>query len=68
MGKEPKLISRGALFGNLERASVKLSHDESPISYLAPLNRVMNVWVAPADALDEGARDSSENNPPANLP
>ena len=57
------MIPRKLLFGNPERASVKLSHDGARISYLAPLNRVMNVWVAPVDAIDEGARDSSENNP-----
>ena len=68
MGQELELIPRKMLFGNPERASVKLSHDGSRISYLVPLKRVMNVWVAPADAIDEGARDSSENNPPANLP
>ncbi len=53
MSQEPELIPRKMLFGNPERTSVKLSHDGSRISYLAPLNGIMNVWVAPVDEIDE---------------
>ena len=56
MGQEPELIPRKMLFGNPERTSVKLSYDGSRISYLAPLNGFMNVWVAPVDAIDEATQ------------
>lgn len=41
------LIPRDALFGNPERASVQLSPDGRHLSWLAPLDGVLNVWVAP---------------------
>ncbi len=53
MSQEPELIPRRALFGNPERTSVKLSHDGAHISYLAPVDGVMNVWVWPVDAIGE---------------
>lgn len=43
------LIPRDALFGNPERASVQLSPDGRHLSWLAPLDGVLNVFVAPAD-------------------
>ncbi|MGB9764555.1 MAG: alpha/beta fold hydrolase [Candidatus Saccharicenans sp.] len=48
--KEPPLISRQVLFGNPDKASLQISSDGKYISYLAPVNNVLNVWVAPADA------------------
>ncbi len=45
------LIPRKALFGNPDRASVQLSPDGAHISYLAPCDGVLNVWVAPRDDL-----------------
>jgi dipeptidyl aminopeptidase/acylaminoacyl peptidase len=51
-----ELISREILFGNPDKSSVTLSHDGTKISYLAPLDGVMNVWVGPID------------NPSATLP
>ncbi len=50
---EPELISRDALFGNPERANVKISPDGSTLSWIAPVNGVLNVWVAPADDLSK---------------
>ena len=44
-----ELISRQVLFGNPDRAAVKISPDGSQISYLAPLDGVLNVWVGPVD-------------------
>jgi dipeptidyl aminopeptidase/acylaminoacyl peptidase len=41
------LIPRRVLFGNPERVGPQISPDGTQISYLAPLNGVMNVWVAP---------------------
>ena len=46
------LIPRKVLFGNPDKASVQLSPDGAYISYLAPLDGVLNVWVAQRDNLD----------------
>jgi dipeptidyl aminopeptidase/acylaminoacyl peptidase len=43
------LIPRATLFGNPDRANVQLSPDGKWISFLAPVDGVINVWVAPAD-------------------
>jgi dipeptidyl aminopeptidase/acylaminoacyl peptidase len=48
----PDLISREILFGNPDRAGVRISPDGKHLSYLAPVDGVMNVWVGPADAPD----------------
>jgi dipeptidyl aminopeptidase/acylaminoacyl peptidase len=45
------LIPRRALFGNPDRASVQLSPDGAQLAWLAPLDGVLNVWVAPRDDL-----------------
>ncbi|AKC88246.1 S9 family peptidase [Pseudoxanthomonas suwonensis] len=47
--KEVELIPRDALFGNPERAVVQISPDGKYLSWIAPVEGVMNVWVAPAD-------------------
>ena len=44
------LIPRKILFGNADKASVQLSPDGTKIAWLAPLDGVMNIWVAPRDA------------------
>jgi dipeptidyl aminopeptidase/acylaminoacyl peptidase len=46
------LIARKLLFGNPERANIQISPDGRQISYLAPKDGVLNVWVAPVDKLD----------------
>ncbi|SKA27887.1 S9 family peptidase [Novilysobacter spongiicola] len=46
---DTELISREALFGNPERALVMISPDGKTLSWIAPVDGVMNVWVAPAD-------------------
>src|SRR5262245_44337695 len=43
------LIPRKVLFGNPDRASPQLSPDGKFLSYLAPVDGVLNVWVGPAD-------------------
>ena len=53
MSQEVELIPRKALFGNPERTEVRLSHDGQRISYLAPVDGVLNVWVAPVDAIED---------------
>jgi len=47
--KEVELIPRDALFGNPERAGVQISPDGRHLSWIAPVDGVMNVWVAPVD-------------------
>ena len=44
-----ELIPRNALFGNPERANVQISPDGKYLSWVAAVEGVMNVWVAPAD-------------------
>ena len=46
------LIERDALFGNPTKAGGQISPDGKWISWLAPSNDVLNVWMAPADDLD----------------
>ena len=48
-GGPTPIIPREVLFGNPDKSSVRLSPDGTRISYLAPVNGVMNVWVGPAD-------------------
>ncbi len=58
---ELPLIERQPLFGNPSRAQVRISPDGSYLSWLAPVEGVMNIWVAPRDALDQArpiTRDS----------
>lgn len=45
--KLPVLIERETLFGNPDRSQGRLSPDGSMMSYRAPLDGVMNLWVAP---------------------
>jgi len=47
--KEDRLIPREVLFGNPDKIAVRMSEDGKYISYLAPLNGVLNVFAAPVD-------------------
>ncbi|MDP2364276.1 MAG: S9 family peptidase, partial [Ignavibacteria bacterium] len=47
--KETELIPRKVLFDNPDKASLNISPDGKYIGYLAPVNGVLNVWVAPKD-------------------
>ena len=58
--EKPPLIPRDVLFGNPEKANVQLSPDGKQISFLAPVNGVLNVWVGPAD--DPGAAKAVTND------
>ncbi|KAF5419823.1 MAG: Dipeptidyl aminopeptidase/acylaminoacyl peptidase [Candidatus Methanocomedens sp.] len=46
------LIPREVFFGNPDKITPYLSPDGTWISYLAPVDGVMNVWVGPADDPD----------------
>ncbi|HNQ21762.1 MAG TPA: S9 family peptidase [Phycisphaerae bacterium] len=41
------VIPRQVLFGNPDRASLQVSPDGQQLAFLAPLDGVLNVWVAP---------------------
>src|SRR6187401_820639 len=47
------LLERKVLFGNPERTGASISPDGKWLGYLAPLDGVLNVYVAPADKPDE---------------
>jgi dipeptidyl aminopeptidase/acylaminoacyl peptidase len=47
-GQKTGLIPRDILFGNPDRAAPQLSHDGKFLSFLAPSDGVLNVWVGPA--------------------
>ncbi|HEX7551281.1 MAG TPA: S9 family peptidase [Candidatus Methylomirabilis sp.] len=49
MSSPPPLIPRQILFGNPDKAALRVSPDGRHIAFLAPVNGVLNVWVAPAD-------------------
>ncbi len=48
-GQETGLLPRSLFFGNPDRSSVEISPDGKHISFLAPVNGVMNVWVGPIE-------------------
>jgi dipeptidyl aminopeptidase/acylaminoacyl peptidase len=54
------LIPRDVLFGNPERAQARLSHDGKWLSYQAPVDGVLNIWVAPADDLSKAQAVTEE--------
>ena len=58
------LIPREVLFGNPEKISPKVSHNGKYLSYLAPLNGVMNIYVAPIDDIKKAkpiTKDTDRN-------
>lgn len=42
---EPQIIPRMVIFGNPERATPRLSPDGTMMSYLAPVDNVLNIWI-----------------------
>ncbi|MBR9978043.1 MAG: S9 family peptidase, partial [Bacteroidetes bacterium] len=50
---EDPLIPRTALFGDPDRTGLQISPDGNYISFLAPVNGVMNVWVAPTGDIED---------------
>ncbi len=51
-GEKTGLIPRKILFDNPDKAGAKVSPDGKQLSFLAPVNGVMNVWVGPIDNPD----------------
>ena len=48
------LVDRAIYFGNPERSQGRISPDGKNVSWLAPRDGVMNIWVTPADDLSKG--------------
>ena len=48
-----ELIPRSVIFGNPSKTMVRLSPDGKYISYLAPENGVLNLWIAPIDNIQK---------------
>ena len=47
----PPLIPRDIFFGNPDKTAARISPDGTRISYLAPVDGVLNVWIGPSDDL-----------------
>ena len=62
--KNAPLIPREVLFGNPQRAQARLSHDGKWISYQAPVDGVLNIWVAPVDDLSKAEAVTKEKGRP----
>jgi len=58
------LIPRQALFGNPVKSAGRISPDGQWLSWLAPVNGVMNIWVAPANNLAAAKAISSSKDRP----
>ncbi len=56
----PSLVERAQLFGNPERARLRISPDGRWLAWLAPTDGVMNVWVAPTEDLARARAISQE--------
>ena len=48
----PELIPLPVLFGNPERVSPSISPDGTQLAWIAPLDGVLNVWLAPVTTQD----------------
>jgi dipeptidyl aminopeptidase/acylaminoacyl peptidase len=50
---EKQLIPRAVLFGNPDRVGIKISPDGNNTTYIAPLNGVLNIFLAKENKLDQ---------------
>ncbi|MDX1962567.1 MAG: S9 family peptidase [Pirellulales bacterium] len=51
-GPATGLIPRAVLFGNPDKAAARISPDGKRLSFLAPVDNVLNIWVGPIDDPD----------------
>jgi hypothetical protein len=58
------LIERAKLFGNPTRTAGRISPDGKWLSWIAPRDGVLNVWVAPFDKPDEPRPLTAEKTRP----
>jgi hypothetical protein len=59
---EIPLIPRKLLFGNPDKTQARISPDGQRLSYLAPVNGVLNVWVGPVDDPDAAKPVTNDTN------
>lgn len=57
---ETPLIPRDVLFGNPEKVQLRISPDGKYLSYLAPVDGVLNVFVAPSDDISKARPVTSD--------
>jgi Periplasmic component of the Tol biopolymer transport system len=55
-GNPVELIPRALFFGNPEKAAGRVSPDGKWISWIAPRDGVLNIWVAPVADLSKAGR------------
>lgn len=60
--KSVPLIPRETLFGNPDKAGAQISPDGKRISFIAPVNGVLNLWVAPADQPSRAKAVTNDRN------
>ena len=58
---EPGLIPREVLFGNPVKASPRISPDGKLLTYLAPVDNVLNVWLRTVGAEDDRSVTKDDN-------
>jgi dipeptidyl aminopeptidase/acylaminoacyl peptidase len=63
-GSSYPLIPREALFGNPERAAGRVSPDGQWLSWIAPRDGVMNIWVAPSANPSQARAITAEKSRP----
>lgn len=60
---KPALIDREHFFADPDKNMVKLSPDGKTISYLAPVNGILNLWVAPLSNPTQGQSLTQSQDP-----
>lgn len=61
MSVNSNLIPRRIFFDNPDRVCVRISPDGKHLAYIAPLEGVMNIWVAPANELSKAVALTAES-------
>ena len=51
--RSPSLLPRRLIFADPERSIVRISPDGSRIAFRAPVDGVLNLWVAPLDRIEQ---------------
>src|SRR5947207_15217120 len=51
--ENPSILPRRLIFGDPERSIVRISPDGTRIAFRAPLDGVLNLWVAPIDRISD---------------
>jgi hypothetical protein len=47
------LLRRRLIFADPERSVARISHDGTRVAFRAPVDGVLNLWIAPIDRIDE---------------